>query len=49
MTVNRPENLFEGVTPSQYEENMSDFPELAEELGRRAVTMNQGRCRRRAP
>lgn len=22
MTINRPENLFEGVTPTQYEENM---------------------------
>ncbi|MCD2462047.1 MerR family transcriptional regulator [Streptomyces sp. NPDC056202] len=41
MTINRPENLFEGVTPSQYEENMRDFPELAEEIGRRAVTMSQ--------
>ncbi|MGW0548297.1 MerR family transcriptional regulator [Streptomyces altiplanensis] len=41
MTVNRPENLFEGVQPSHYEENMSDFPELAEEVGRRAATMSQ--------
>ncbi|MFB7837174.1 MerR family transcriptional regulator [Streptomyces sp. NPDC056056] len=41
MTINRPENLFEGVTPSQYEANMRDFPELAEEIGRRAVTMSQ--------
>ncbi|MFD5337516.1 MerR family transcriptional regulator [Streptomyces hawaiiensis] len=41
MTINRPENLFEGVTPSQYEENMRDFPELAEEVGRRAATMSQ--------
>ncbi|MEV7948614.1 MerR family transcriptional regulator [Streptomyces microflavus] len=41
MTINRPENLFEGVTPSQYEENMRDFPELAEELGRRAIAMSQ--------
>ncbi|MEE1813766.1 MerR family transcriptional regulator [Streptomyces sp. SP18ES09] len=41
MTINRPENLFEGVTPSQYEENMSDFPELAQEVGRRAATMSQ--------
>ncbi|MFF9077522.1 MerR family transcriptional regulator [Streptomyces sp. NPDC014872] len=38
-TINRPENLFEGVRPSQYEENMRDFPELAEEVGRRAATM----------
>ncbi|MFL9681722.1 MerR family transcriptional regulator [Streptomyces sp. KL110A] len=41
MTVNRPENLFEGVRPSQYEENMRDFPELAEEVGRRAAGMSQ--------
>ncbi|WP_405860790.1 MerR family transcriptional regulator [Streptomyces sp. NBC_00090] len=41
MTINRPENLFEGVQPSQYEENMRDFPELAEEVGRRAATMSQ--------
>ncbi|WP_393058347.1 MerR family transcriptional regulator [Streptomyces sp. LN549] len=42
MTINRPENLFEGVQPSQYEENMRDFPGLAEEVGRRAATMTQG-------
>ncbi|MGC4997113.1 MULTISPECIES: MerR family transcriptional regulator [unclassified Streptomyces] len=41
MTINRPENLFEGVQPSQYAENMSDFPELAEEVGRRAAAMSQ--------
>ncbi|MFI2781477.1 MerR family transcriptional regulator [Streptomyces sp. ALB3] len=41
MTVNRPENLFEGVRPSQYAENMRDFPELAEEVGRRAAAMSQ--------
>ncbi|MFE7113341.1 TipAS antibiotic-recognition domain-containing protein [Streptomyces sp. NPDC057575] len=41
MTINRPENLFEGVTPSQYEDNMRDFPELAAEVARRAVTMSQ--------
>lgn len=41
MTINRPENLFEGVQPSQYEENMRDFPALAEEVGRRAATMTQ--------
>lgn len=41
MTVNRPENLFEGVQPSQYAENMSDFPELAEAVGRRAASMSQ--------
>jgi hypothetical protein len=39
--INRPENLFEGVQPSQYEENLRDFPELAEEVGRRTAMMNQ--------
>ncbi|MFH9395329.1 MerR family transcriptional regulator [Streptomyces sp. NPDC017556] len=37
--INRPENLFEGVQPSRYEENLRDFPGLAEEAGRRAATM----------
>ncbi|MFC8591243.1 MerR family transcriptional regulator [Streptomyces atroolivaceus] len=41
MTINRPENLFEGVQPSHYEENMSGFPGLAEEVGRHAATMSQ--------
>ncbi|CAM5623594.1 MerR family transcriptional regulator [Streptomyces narbonensis] len=41
MTINRPENLFEGVTPSQYEENMRDFPDLAEGVRQRAATMSQ--------
>ncbi|MFI6004482.1 MerR family transcriptional regulator [Streptomyces sp. NPDC051366] len=39
--INRPENLFEGVQPSQYAENMRDFPELAEEVGRRTAAMSQ--------
>lgn len=41
MPINRPENLFEGVTPSQYEENMRDFPELAEAVARRADAMSK--------
>ncbi|WP_328910030.1 MerR family transcriptional regulator [Streptomyces sp. NBC_00234] len=41
MTINRPENLFEGVQPTHYADNMRDFPELAEEVGRRAATMSQ--------
>ncbi|MFE0630884.1 MerR family transcriptional regulator [Streptomyces sp. NPDC058864] len=41
MTINRPENLFEGVTPSHYEDNMRDYPELAQEVGQRAATMSQ--------
>ncbi|MFB7496352.1 MerR family transcriptional regulator [Streptomyces sp. NPDC056161] len=41
MAINRPENLFEGVTPSHYEDTMRDYPELAEAVGRRAATMSQ--------
>ncbi|WP_435972686.1 MerR family transcriptional regulator [Streptomyces sp. Qhu_M48] len=41
VTINRPENLFEGVQPSHYEANMRDFPELAEAVGRRAATMSR--------
>ncbi|MEU9676688.1 MerR family transcriptional regulator [Streptomyces parvus] len=37
--INRPENLFEGIEPSQYEGNLRDFPALAEEAGRRAAAM----------
>ncbi|MGQ4729082.1 MerR family transcriptional regulator [Streptomyces sp. Ju416(a)] len=37
--INRPENLFEGIQPSQYEGNLRDFPALAEEAGRRAAAM----------
>ncbi|CAM5265974.1 MerR family transcriptional regulator [Streptomyces hirsutus] len=37
--INRPQNLFEGVRPSQYEESLRDFPEHAEEVGRRAAAM----------
>ncbi|MFJ5740916.1 MerR family transcriptional regulator [Streptomyces microflavus] len=35
--INRPENLFEGVRPSQYEENLRDFPALAEAGARLAA------------
>lgn len=38
--INRPENLFEGIQPSGYEENLRDFPGLAEEAGRRAAAMS---------
>ncbi|MFJ2739416.1 MerR family transcriptional regulator [Streptomyces sp. NPDC087440] len=41
MTINRPENLFEGVTPAHYEPNMGDHPDLADAVGRRAATMSQ--------
>lgn len=37
--INRPENLFEGIQPSQYEGNLRDFPGLAAEAGRRAAVM----------
>ncbi|MGW4836558.1 MerR family transcriptional regulator [Streptomyces globisporus] len=37
--IKRPENLFEGIEPSQYEGNLRDFPGLAEEADRRAAAM----------
>ncbi|MYT27186.1 MerR family transcriptional regulator, partial [Streptomyces sp. SID7760] len=39
MTINRPENLFEGIQPSQYQESLRDFPEHAEEVARRVAVM----------
>lgn len=39
MTINRPENLFEGIQPSQYQESLSDFPGHAEEVARRVPVM----------
>ncbi|MFD6421162.1 MerR family transcriptional regulator [Streptomyces sp. NPDC060198] len=33
-TINRPENLFEGVRPAQYEESLRDFPAHAEAVER---------------
>ncbi|MFJ8017357.1 MerR family transcriptional regulator [Streptomyces sp. NPDC096339] len=38
--INRPENLFEGVLPSQYEETLRDFPEHVVEVGRRVASMS---------
>ncbi|MEW1754556.1 MerR family transcriptional regulator [Streptomyces angustmyceticus] len=38
-TVNRPENLFEGVRPAQYEDSLRDFPGHAEEVARRVAGM----------
>lgn len=32
MTINRPENLFEGVQPAQYQESLRDFPAHAERV-----------------
>lgn len=40
-SISRPENLFEGVRPDQYEESLRDFPEHAEEVGRRTATMTE--------
>ncbi|KJY28448.1 MerR family transcriptional regulator [Streptomyces sp. NRRL S-495] len=40
MTINRPENLFEGIQPDQYEDGLQDFPELAEATNRRTATMD---------
>ncbi|MGW0780050.1 MerR family transcriptional regulator [Streptomyces sp. NPDC002913] len=39
MTINRPENLFEGIQPSQYQESLHDFPEHAEEVARTVAAM----------
>ncbi|KOG41050.1 MerR family transcriptional regulator [Streptomyces decoyicus] len=40
-SINRPENLFEGVRPAQYRESLRDFPELAEAIERRTSTMGE--------
>ncbi|MER5963479.1 MerR family transcriptional regulator [Streptomyces sp. NPDC002057] len=39
MTINRPENLFEGVQASQYQESLRDFPEHAQEVARSVAAM----------
>ncbi|MDH6580566.1 MerR family transcriptional regulator [Kitasatospora sp. MAP5-34] len=39
--INRPENLFEGIRPAQYEESLRDFPVLAEEARRRVSGMSE--------
>ncbi|MFB7915730.1 MerR family transcriptional regulator [Streptomyces sp. NPDC056061] len=39
MTINRPENLFEGVTPFQYEGSPHDFPEHGEAVVGRVDAM----------
>ncbi|MFD5915785.1 MerR family transcriptional regulator [Kitasatospora sp. NPDC058201] len=38
--INRPENLFEGVRPTDYEEGLREFPELAEAAGRVTAAMS---------
>lgn len=40
MTINRPENLFEGVTPAQYQATLHDFPEHAEAIARRVAELS---------
>ncbi|MGK5732923.1 MerR family transcriptional regulator [Streptomyces sp. URMC 124] len=40
-SINRPENLFEGVRPAVYEESLRDFPELAEDNRRRVAAMSE--------
>lgn len=39
--INRPENLFEGIQPAQYEESLHAFPELAAEIERRTSAMSE--------
>ncbi|WP_406056343.1 MerR family transcriptional regulator [Streptomyces sp. NBC_01077] len=41
--INRPENLFEGVRPSQYGENLREFPELADAVERYGATLSEDR------
>ncbi|MCR8572583.1 MerR family transcriptional regulator [Streptomyces sp. Isolate_219] len=40
-SINRPENLFEGVEPAQYGESLRAFPELAGEIERRTSAMSE--------
>ena len=40
MTINRPENLFDGVRPDQYRYSLRDFPEHAEQVARHVATMS---------
>ncbi|WP_030257890.1 MerR family transcriptional regulator [Streptomyces violens] len=39
--INRPENLFEGIRPDQYQESLRDFPERAAEVERSTSGMSQ--------
>ncbi|MFF9395563.1 MerR family transcriptional regulator [Streptomyces griseoluteus] len=41
MTINRPENLFKGVTPAQYQETLRDFPEHARAVAHRVARMSR--------
>ncbi|MEV6806918.1 MerR family transcriptional regulator [Streptomyces sp. NPDC051132] len=40
MTINRPENLFDGVQPDQYPDILRDFPAHAEQVVRRVAGMS---------
>ncbi|MER7468839.1 MerR family transcriptional regulator [Streptomyces sp. NPDC097981] len=40
MTINRPENLFDGVQPDQYQDSLRDFPEHAEQVAHRVAAMS---------
>ncbi|KUJ66814.1 MerR family transcriptional regulator [Streptomyces albus subsp. albus] len=40
-SINRPENLFEGIPATEYGENMRDFPELAREVARATAGMSR--------
>ncbi|WP_414170219.1 MerR family transcriptional regulator [Streptoverticillium reticulum] len=40
-SINRPENLFEGVRPAVYEETLRDFPEHAEVVRQRVAAMTE--------
>ena len=40
MTINRPENLFEGVHPDQYQESLRDFPAHAERVAQHVAAMS---------
>ncbi|MFF3274433.1 MerR family transcriptional regulator [Streptomyces chrestomyceticus] len=40
-SINRPENLFEGIRPAQYMKTLRDFPELAEAVERHTSTLTE--------
>ncbi|WP_406197150.1 MerR family transcriptional regulator [Kitasatospora sp. NBC_01560] len=39
--INRPENLFEGIRPTQYGDSLREWPRLAAEVGRVTATMTE--------
>lgn len=40
MTINRPENLFDGVQPDQYQDSLRDFPAHAERVARHVAGLS---------